>query len=127
MYEVSVHESTISWLFSYSSELDLQYDPTKPLDHDVRIYGIWEATKRVESRFLERAAEVIRSGCTGVRLCYRMYVRSRSLYIPLEWAILKHDLRVLVIALSTGILLTISSNLMLRYSKNLLKALFFSA
>jgi hypothetical protein len=59
LYEVAVHKSTIPWLRIHSSNLGLQYDPTKPLDDDVRIHGTWEATRRVEARFLKNAAKAI--------------------------------------------------------------------
>jgi hypothetical protein len=57
-YEAAVHGSAIPWL-RHNSKLDLEYDPTKPVDNDVRIHDVWEATRRVEARFLKNAAKAL--------------------------------------------------------------------
>jgi hypothetical protein len=102
-YEVAVHKSAIPRLRFHNSELDLEYDPTKPVDGDVFIRGIWEATRRAEARFLENAPKVICSRCPrGVKLCYRTLALSRHLERPLDWAILNHDFRVIFTSSSTS-------------------------
>ena len=61
---------------------------------DVLYYGAWEAKTRANTHFLKIAVKASRSGSRELRLCFLEIAQLRGLQIPLEWAILKHDILV---------------------------------
>lgn len=70
----------------------LDYDPTAPVKEDILVHGTREAIKRSRARFLQKAANRIRSGyCQGYEECCRNIAISNGLQIPLERALLIHD------------------------------------
>ncbi len=94
-YEVVVHVSYVQWLFFLGFEQYLDYDPTAPAKEDILVHDTGEAIKRGRARFLRKAADRIRSGCCqGYEECYRHIALSHGLRIPLERALLIHDILV---------------------------------
>jgi hypothetical protein len=75
---------------------DLTYNPTKPTERDITIHGRWEATRRAQRHFCERAAYLIRSSeyPRKVAICYRGVASSNGLATALERAILNLDISV---------------------------------
>jgi hypothetical protein len=74
-HEVAVNLSCIPWFHSSKFDLDINYNPTEPADADVRAQGAYEAKRRAEARFIERAVKASRSGPQGLgtpelRSCY---------------------------------------------------------
>jgi hypothetical protein len=95
-YEVAVYESYIPWLLLYKFEFerDLDFDRTKPTDAEVQVYGALAARRRAQSHFLQNAFKAIWSGRgRGLELHFRR-IAPPQLQIPLEWAILYHDVLV---------------------------------
>jgi len=91
-YQVAVNRPYFPWLLLHRFKFQLELDPAKPVD--VRVHGEWVATRNADARFLQDAVEAISSGRSpGLELCYRQIAPSR-LQIPLEWAILSHDILV---------------------------------
>ena len=94
-YEIVIHVSYVQWLFFLGYEICLDYDPTAPIREDILVYSTWEAAKRGRARFLYNAVNRIRSGCyRGYEECCRDLARSNGLRIPLERALLIHDILV---------------------------------
>ncbi len=94
-YEIVIHISYVQWLFFWGHEKCLDYDPTAPIREDILAYGTWEAAKRGRARFLRDAVKRIRSGCYWeYEECCRDLARSNGLRIPLERALLTHDILV---------------------------------
>ncbi len=92
--------------------MDFKYDPTAPTREDILDHGSWEATKRGRARFLRNAVNGIRSGCCRIyEECCRDLARSNGLTIPLERALLTHDILVSSSLFGFPTLLTIFSNL----------------
>lgn len=99
-YELVVGGSCLSWLSFHGLELNLDYNPTKPMESDVLIHGTWRANRRAQAFFLDRALKAIRLRPSygphdqACEACYRDVARSNSLMVLLERAILNHDILV---------------------------------
>lgn len=94
-YEVAIHASYLPWLCFLECEMCFDYDPTAPTREDILVHGIREATNRGYVYFLRNAVDRIRSDCSqGFELCCRDLARSKGLSIPLERALLIHDILV---------------------------------
>ncbi len=100
LYELVVGESCLSWLSFHGLELNLKYNPTSPRECDVWIHGTWRANWRAQAFFLDRALKVIRLRQSyepqgqAREACYRDAARANGLMVPLERAILNHDILV---------------------------------
>lgn len=111
-YEIVINASYVQWLFFLGYEICLDYDPTAPIKEDILVHGVWEATKRGHTRFLRNAVNRIRSGCSrGYEECCRDVARSNGLRIPLERALLTHDILVSSSLFSFPVPLTFFRNL----------------
>ncbi len=91
-----------------------------PIEKDISVHGIWDATRRAHARFLLKAVNAIRSRFGREREgFYRNIARSNGLEIPLERAILNHDILVGSSLIGLVIPLTSFRDLLLKFANSL--------
>jgi hypothetical protein len=93
-YRVAVNEGYLPWLHLQGYKFELDPEPLRPEQAEVRCQGTWVATCNAEDRFLRDAVEAIFSGRgPGLESAYRKIAPPRQ-QIPFEWASLSRDVLV---------------------------------
>jgi hypothetical protein len=95
-YEVAVCSSYFPWLVGHHFQFEsgLYYDRTKPTDAEIQLYGRLQARKKAQAHFFGSLTTGISSGRGRSFERYCLNIAPYKLQIPLERAILNHNVLV---------------------------------